>query len=308
MVSSRQGGRPTKNSLHHTTPWPFSVSSYALRSTGGPSHIPANDGFATTGSRDTHSGISRRHGYPQPHVERTFAPHTHSSLENEGRQPHNQTQEVPIWNAQLYYLGHIMGDGKVKPEPTGCCENISDFQEASEGLPWFNRKFIPEFATTAAPLTDLTRKNSLNRVVWTDDCTRAFEKLKETLCTAPVLYSPDFMKPFALESRSAKLIPTVPITDRGQTLGRQGSSPPDPREEYPGHRHTGVLVFFRRRLKPPRYVWSSCSSEEKKPIMIKYCQVQWNRFKNHLKNISRVELSEAEFDVPNTKMLPCKSS
>ena len=105
------------------------------------------------------------------------------------------------------YLGHIVDDGQVKPEPVKLDAVRSFPQPTSKkqvraflGLTGYYRKFIPEFATTAAPLTDLTRKSSPNRVVWTDDCTRAFEKLKEKLCTAPVLYSPDFTKPFVLQT------------------------------------------------------------------------------------------------------------
>ena len=78
-------------------------------------------------------------------------------------------------NAQLHLSRAYHGRRKGQARPTGCYENTSDLQV--RGLPWFNRKFIPEFATTAASLTDLIRKNSLNRVVWMDDCTRAFEKL-----------------------------------------------------------------------------------------------------------------------------------
>lgn len=33
-----------------------------------------------------------------------------------------------------------------------------------------------------------------------NDCTQAFEALKEKLCTAPVLYSPNFAKPFIVQT------------------------------------------------------------------------------------------------------------
>ena len=68
------------------------------------------------------------------------------------------------------------------------------------GLTGYYRKFIPGYATIAAPLTDLTRKNSPNRVEWTNDCTQAFQCLKNCLCTAPILYSPDFTQPFVVQT------------------------------------------------------------------------------------------------------------
>ena len=43
----------------------------------------------------------------------------------------------------------------------------------------------------AAPLTDLTRKNSSNKVMWTDNCDKSFKELKRLLCSVPVLRSPD---------------------------------------------------------------------------------------------------------------------
>ena len=72
------------------------------------------------------------------------------------------------------------------------------------GLTGYYRKFIPEYATIAVPLTDLTRKSSPNRVVWTHECTRAFEDLKNCLFTTPALHSPDFTKPFILQTDASE--------------------------------------------------------------------------------------------------------
>ena len=53
---------------------------------------------------------------------------------------------------------------------------------------------------TAAPLTDLTRKSSPNLITWTEECQVAFQKLKDALCTAPILWSPNFDLPFILQT------------------------------------------------------------------------------------------------------------
>lgn len=60
------------------------------------------------------------------------------------------------------------------------------------GLSGYYRKFIPNYAQIATPLTDLTRKNSATHVKWTSACSEAFIALKQFLCSAPVLWSPDF--------------------------------------------------------------------------------------------------------------------
>ncbi|KAL5489209.1 hypothetical protein EMCRGX_G018276 [Ephydatia muelleri] len=70
-------------------------------------------------------------------------------------------------------------------------------------FPWANgyyRKFIPDYASIAASLTDLTRKTSPNQVVWNERCEASFKRLKDLLCSAPVLQSPDFERDFVLQT------------------------------------------------------------------------------------------------------------
>ena len=66
------------------------------------------------------------------------------------------------------------------------------------GLAGYYRRFIPEYATIAAPLTDLTKKSAPAHVKWTDKCANAFQRLKELMCSKPVLRSPHFDLPFIL--------------------------------------------------------------------------------------------------------------
>ena len=68
--------------------------------------------------------------------------------------------------SECIYLGHIVGSGHVKPA-TSKLEAIRDFAtprtkkdvRAFLGLTGYYTKFIKDFASTAAPLSDLTRKN-----------------------------------------------------------------------------------------------------------------------------------------------------
>ena len=55
------------------------------------------------------------------------------------------------------------------------------------GLAGYYRRFIPDFASVAAPLTDLTKKSVPNSGVWNEGCQRAFETLKKALISEPVL-------------------------------------------------------------------------------------------------------------------------
>ena len=104
------------------------------------------------------------------------------------------------------YLGHVVGGGAVHPEASKV-EAVEQFKvpdtkkqvRAFLGLTGYYRKFISNYATVAAPLTDLTRKSAPNNVQWNEQCDQAFKELKKLLCTAPVLRNPDFSRPFILQ-------------------------------------------------------------------------------------------------------------
>ena len=79
------------------------------------------------------------------------------------------------------YLGHVVGGGTVKPEFSRV-EALKSFPtpqtkkhvRAFLGLTGYYRRFIPDFASIAAPLTDLTKKQASNIVTWTKPCDEAF--------------------------------------------------------------------------------------------------------------------------------------
>ena len=112
---------------------------------------------------------------------------------------------------QCLYLGHIVGNGMVRPEMSKV-EAISAFATPRTkkevrvflGLTGYYRKFIPDFATIAAPLTDLTRKTAPNLVNWSQECEEAFVELKARMCSSPVLRSPDFAKPFIVQTDASE--------------------------------------------------------------------------------------------------------
>lgn len=108
----------------------------------------------------------------------------------------------------MSYLGYIVGGGQVKPDG-GKVKAVHEFptpttktevQSFLQGLSRYYRKFIPDYSTLAAPLTDLTKKCWPNKVIWSEECKRRFQKLKASLCSYPVLCSPDFNQPFTVRT------------------------------------------------------------------------------------------------------------
>uniref|UniRef100_A0A452HPV0 SCAN box domain-containing protein n=1 Tax=Gopherus agassizii TaxID=38772 RepID=A0A452HPV0_9SAUR len=70
------------------------------------------------------------------------------------------------------------------------------------GLVGYYQRFIPQFASITAPLTELLTKNSPRQVRWTLECEAAFRTLQRCLCQEPVLYSLDFSRKFTLQTQS----------------------------------------------------------------------------------------------------------
>lgn len=69
------------------------------------------------------------------------------------------------------------------------------------GLSGFYRWFIKGYATLVAPLTTLLAKDQFH---WTPEADKAFTKLKEALCQAPILALPDFSAPFVIETDASR--------------------------------------------------------------------------------------------------------
>ena len=64
------------------------------------------------------------------------------------------------------------------------------------GLVGYYRKYIKDFSKIAAPLTDLTKKETCFQ--WSDACENAFQTLKTKLLVAPILAYPDYNKDYIL--------------------------------------------------------------------------------------------------------------
>ena len=109
---------------------------------------------------------------------------------------------------QIQYLGHLISSDGIQPLPEklGSIKNMPAPQSAKEvkqflGLAGYYHKFVPQFSDLSKPLTRLTQKDILFE--WTKECKACF-KLKETLCTHPILQYPDPNRPYVLFTDASK--------------------------------------------------------------------------------------------------------
>ena len=148
------------------------------------------------------------------------------------------------------YLGFRVGSGTVQPEKSKieAVKNMERPQTKKQvrtflGLTGYYRRFIPHYSTVAASLSDLTRKSLPTQVVWSVECEKAFQELKNRLCSSPILYNPDFSRDFCLQTDAS---------DRG--CGAVLSQMDDDGFEHP-------VAYYSRKLLPREQKYSAIEKE-----------------------------------------------
>lgn len=147
------------------------------------------------------------------------------------------------------YLGYHLGNGQLRPQ----IDKVEAIRRSPQpktkkemrsflGLVGWYRRFVPNFASIAAPLTNLLSKTVTNPIPWTNDCETAFTTLKERMCSSPVLQSPDFAARFLVQVDASAL-------GIGAVLA-QGN----PGEERP-------VVYLSRKLLPRETRYSAIEKE-----------------------------------------------
>ena len=102
-----------------------------------------------------------------------------------------------LFREKVPFLGHVVTRTGVEVDPakTSAVENWPEPETVKDvraflGLASYYRRYIPNFATLAAPLVDLIKKDCPKHIIWTTKHDKAFRELKTALAAPPVLSYP----------------------------------------------------------------------------------------------------------------------
>ena len=112
---------------------------------------------------------------------------------------------------RVRYLGHIVSQEGVVTDPAKI-EAISNWLPHREirelqaflGMTGYYCQYIPDYASTAKPLTRLIGKDT--PWVWDEKTQEVFSQLKDNLINAPVLGYPDARKAYILDTEMQVLL------------------------------------------------------------------------------------------------------
>ncbi len=103
----------------------------------------------------------------------------------------------------LKVLGYVVSGEGLSPDPSKLLavrkfpvpKSVKDVQSFI-GLCSYYRRFIPDFATLAKPLTDMTKKGQV--FAWAGEHQASFQRLQQALQQAPVLGHPNYQLPMEI--------------------------------------------------------------------------------------------------------------
>ncbi|GFR87570.1 polyprotein [Elysia marginata] len=154
-----------------------------------------------------------------------------------------------IGMAEVEFLGHVIKEGIMKPQDGKInaiinCERPTTKKQVRSflGLAGYYRKFMPNYSSIAAPLSDITKTSKGQKFIWEQVQENAFKGIKKMLSSTPVLSMPDWKKEFIVQTDAS-------CAGIGACL----------LQEHNGIRH--VVMYISRKLKPAETRYSTIERE-----------------------------------------------
>ncbi len=105
---------------------------------------------------------------------------------------------------EVSFLGHRVGRGRIRPS-LAKIQDVANFTRPTPkkqiraflGLAGYYRKFIENFSHLTTPLSDLTKKDAPDKIVWNEDLEAIFKTVKKMLTS---LATPDDSKEYILQT------------------------------------------------------------------------------------------------------------
>lgn len=159
---------------------------------------------------------------------------------------------------EVKFVGQIVGNGTKRPDPNKI-EAVRNMARPGTlrqlrsvvGMFGYHQSYIPEFASIAKPLTDLTAKRIQGSLPWTEREQKAFDTLKEKLCRATELYVPKIGQVFIIRSDASGVAVAASLSQlsEGATSVEESGS-----NERP-------VAFCSKKLSPTQRNWSTIERE-----------------------------------------------
>src|SRR3989442_9579107 len=111
---------------------------------------------------------------------------------------------------KVTFVGHEIGSGSRQPI-LNKIEGIMKIEEPKTkkllksflGFCYFYRSYVPNYSALALPMTELTKNKYSNTVIFNEEQSLAFIKLKEAICNFTCLHGPRYDRPFIIRTDSS---------------------------------------------------------------------------------------------------------
>ncbi|GFO48475.1 reverse transcriptase [Plakobranchus ocellatus] len=139
---------------------------------------------------------------------------------------HVNPSKLSIASSSVEFLGHMVSSGTLVPvqKKMDTILQLSVPVKKKEvrsllGLVNYYRHFIADFASISAPLSDLLRKGTPEKVQWTPRCDQSLAEIKRLFSSPPILIIPDMRDTFIVRSDASDFgVGVVLLQDRDGTL------------------------------------------------------------------------------------------